>query len=135
MRTILKAAAVLAFLFAFPAAANQYTNPNGSISNGFVPEDGAGNVLGGYSYANINTATTVTLKSGAGILHSICLNTIAAASTAQIWDSLTAAGAKIGLITQATGQQPSCLIYDVVFKTGLTIVTVAGTPDYTVSFR
>lgn len=109
---------------------------NGTVALGpTTPTASIPTVSAGYSYTNINTAATTTPKSGVGVLHTICLNTITAASTAQIYDNTAASGTKIGLITQATGQQPGCLTYDVTFNTGLTIVTTSGTPDYTVSWR
>lgn len=127
---------VAALLFAAAALANNYSNPNGSVSQGFVPEDGKGNVLGGaFLYSNINTAATFPLKTGAGLLHSVCLNTVNATSTLQIYDNTAGSGTKIGLITQATGQQPGCMLYDIAFNTGLTLVATGGTPDYTVTYR
>ena len=45
-------------------------------------------------YSNISTATTTLVKTGAGILSSITINTTAA-GTITIYDSLTGAGAKI----------------------------------------
>lgn len=102
---------------------------------GATPANSVPVVSAGYSYANILTATTTTVKSGAGVLHSVCLNTINSTSTAQIYDNTAGSGTKIGLITQPSGALPNCLIYDVAFATGLTIVTTTGTPDYTVSYR
>lgn len=89
----------------------------------------------GFTFTNINTATTTTPKSGAGVLHAVCVNTINATSTLQMYDNTAASGTKIGLLTQATGQQPGCLVFDVAFNTGLTLVSTTGTPDYTVSWR
>lgn len=113
-----------------------HPNSSGLVPLGSAtPANSIPTVSAGFTYANINTATTTTVKSGAGVLHSVCVNTINATSTAQMYDNTAGSGTKIGLITQATGQQPSCLVYDVAFGTGLTIVTTTGTPDYTVSYR
>jgi hypothetical protein len=89
-----------------------------------------------FAYQNIATQTTTTLKSGKGILHSICMNTPTAVGTAQIYDNTAASGTKIGLITSpAAAPAPFCQLYDVQFWTGLTIVTAGATTDITVTFR
>lgn len=88
-----------------------------------------------WTYANIATATTTTVKSGAGVLHSVCVNTLGTvASTATIYDNTAGSGTKIGTInTLALG---GCFAYDVAFATGLTIVTTGtAAPDLTVSYR
>jgi len=87
-----------------------------------------------WQYANINTTATTTLKSVPGVLHTVCVNTPAATGTAQIYDSTTAGGNKIGLIT-SYASTPRCFTYDVAFWTGLTIVTATAAQDITVSFR
>lgn len=85
-----------------------------------------------YQFLNISTGTTTTVKSGTGVLHSITINTTAAA-TITIYDSLTGTGTKIGTIA-ASPAIGSTFSYDCAFSTGLTIVT-AGTSDITVNFR
>jgi hypothetical protein len=110
-----KLAALLALLFltGFPAAAQQ-------------PQ--------GWSYKNIATQATTTIKSGPGYLHTICVNTPAATGTIQIYDNTAGSGTKIGLITSFASLS-GCFNYDVAFWTGLTIVTATASPDITVSFR
>lgn len=93
-----------------------------------------------YFYTNITAAapTTTNIKYSSGILHSICINTAAAAAgTLTIYDDVVATGtSKIGTITQlATGQVPVCFTYDVLFTNGLTILTATSAADYTVSWR
>jgi uncharacterized protein YcfJ len=103
------------FLLVSPAAAQQQT----------------------FQYQNIVLAapTTTTVKSTAGVLHSICINTNAA-GTATIYDNTVGSGTKIGTITGGVvGIGPICQIYDVAFWTGLTIVTATPAMDITVSFR
>jgi hypothetical protein len=87
-----------------------------------------------YSYQNITTDRTTTLKSVPGYLHAICVNTPAATGTITIYDSATASGTKIATITSYASTN-SCFTYDVAFWTGLTIVTAVAAQDITVSFR
>ena len=91
-----------------------------------------------FSYLNIVLAapTTTTVKSGKGVLHSICVNT-EAAGTITIYDNTAASGTKIGTITgiAVTSTGPGCQIYDVQFWTGLTIVTATAAMDITVAYR
>lgn len=104
-------------------------NASSAASQGLqVEEDGR-------PFANINTNTTTTVKSGAGYLHTLCINTKgASANTATIYDSTTGSGTKIA--TMDTTSAVECQLFDVRFGTGLTIVTATGTaPDITVSYR
>lgn len=84
-----------------------------------------------YDYKNIATATTTVVKSGAGVLHGIVINTTAAA-TITVYDNTSAAGTKIATIA-ASPVIGSTFLYDIAFSTGLTIVT-AGASDITVSY-
>jgi len=74
----------------------------------------------------IKTATTTTVKSGAGFLHSITvlggtLGTIA------VYDNTAASGTEIApTFTPAAGAMET-LIFDCQFSTGLTIITGAAT--------
>jgi hypothetical protein len=87
-----------------------------------------------YSYQNITTDTTTTLKTGPGYLHTVCINTPAATGTITIYDNTAASGTKIGTITSyaSTAVRQH---YDVAFWIGLTIVTATAAPDITVTFR
>lgn len=90
---------------------------------------------GGNSFSNITTATTTTVKSGAGVLHTICVNSLGTvASTAIVYDNTAGSGTKIATLN--TLALLGCQTYDVAFSTGLTIVST-GTiaPDITVSYR
>ncbi|MGC2135444.1 MAG: hypothetical protein WA661_19530 [Xanthobacteraceae bacterium] len=87
-----------------------------------------------YSYRNIATDTTTTIKSAPGYLHTVCVNTPAATGTITIYDNTAASGTKIGTIT-SYASLPQCFTYDVAFWIGLTIVTATAAPDITVSFR
>lgn len=89
---------------------------------------------GAFSYSNIPTNTTTVVKSGAGILHAVTINTTGTTTTATIYDNTSAAGTKIATINSSASHITR--IYDVAFSTGLTIVT-AGTAasDITVSYK
>lgn len=91
-------------------------------------------VLGGYNYLNITTTATTLVKSGAGILHKITFNNPAATGVITIYDSLTAAGTKVGTVTTSASPQPQELDYDIAFVNGLTIVTTVAAQDLTISF-
>ena len=86
------------------------------------------------SFSNINTNTTTTVKSGAGVLKRIVVNKIGALSnTCTIYDNTTATGTIIGTIDPHTHM---VFEYDVVFNTGLTIVTATGTAaDLTIVYQ
>ena len=86
-------------------------------------------------FANINTNTTTTVKSGAGVLKRIVVNKIGTSSnTCTIYDNTTATGTIIGTIDPVHTQM--VFEYDLVFSTGLTIVTANGTAaDITVIYK
>jgi hypothetical protein len=87
----------------------------------------------GLSYNHISTATTTTVKSGAGTLHNIVINTKGIAGIATVYDNTTATAPVIAVIDVTI--QPIDLNYDIKFNTGLTIVTTGSTaPDITVSY-
>jgi hypothetical protein len=91
-----------------------------------------------FAAANISTATTTTVKASAGFLHSITINTPVASSVITIYDNTAGSGTKIGTITLPAvllQQGPYTALFDVVFNTGLTIVTATGASDITVSWR
>lgn len=89
--------------------------------------------ISAYKYLNITGQATTTVKSGSGILHTICVNTPAATETITIYDNTAASGTKIGTITVFASTNP-CLTYDVNFATGLTLVTATASSDLTVSY-
>ena len=89
----------------------------------------------GYLKANITSLTTTTVKTGAGYLYSLTVNTKGAtASTATIYDNTAGSGTKIGTVDVTANV--GTLLYNVQFTTGLTIVTATGTAgDLTVAYR
>lgn len=89
----------------------------------------------GNSFVNITTAATTVVKSGAGVLHSLSINSLGTvASVTTVYDNTAASGTKIATIDSLNLR--GTVLYDVSFSTGLTIVTT-GTiaPDITVSYR
>jgi hypothetical protein len=89
----------------------------------------------GFSKSHIATNTTVTSKTGAGILHAITVSTKGATGNiATVYDNTAGSGTVIAVIDTTAG--PATLVYDVAFTTGLTIVTATGTAaDLTVAWR
>ena len=89
-----------------------------------ISTDTAGNLLGSYVGQRINTATTATVKTGAGILGGIAVNT-PAAGTITVYDNTTATGTIIAVITLTATGPVGTLLQNIQFNTGLTIVTSA----------
>lgn len=87
------------------------------------------------SFSNINTNTTTTVKSGSGVLKRIVVNKVGASSnTCTIYDNTSGTGTIIGTIDPVHTQ--IVFEYDVVFNTGLTIVTATGTAaDLTIVYQ
>jgi hypothetical protein len=93
--------------------------------------------VGPYAYAHIAAGATTVVKGTAGILHYICINTPVASDTITVYDNTAASGTKIATVTipgTITAESPFCLRYDLMFTTGLTVVTF-GADDITVAFR
>jgi hypothetical protein len=96
---------------------------------------GGGGGSGGYSYKNITTDTTTVVKSAAGLLHTVTINTPVSGGTVTIYDNTAGSGTKIGTFTVPTAATPITLIYDVAFLTGLTIVSGVQVMDITISYQ
>lgn len=112
--------ALLALALAFgPASAQTFGSPNLTIS--------------AYKSAHITTDATTTIKSGAGILHTVCVNTPAATETITIYDNTAASGTVLAVATLFASTNP-CFTYDLTFATGLTVVTAVAAGDITVTY-
>lgn len=87
-----------------------------------------------YSYRNLAANATTTVKSGAGVLHAIVVNTAGgSANTCTIYDNTAGSGTKIGTIN--TTAFVTAWVYNAAFATGLTIVMATGTAaDITVVY-
>lgn len=83
-----------------------------------------------YSSAYISTATTTTVKSGAGVLHSITIGETAAGAIT-IYDNTAGSGTVLCVLKASIAEQT--FIFDNDFATGLTIVT-AGASKLQVSY-
>ncbi len=86
------------------------------------------------SFINLAANATTTVKSGAGILQAVVLNTKGIGNTVTIYDSLAGSGTKIATID--TTLTIGTLEYDLKFATGLTLVIAGGTAvDLTVTYK
>ncbi len=82
-------------------------------------------------FNNIKTGTTTTVKSGAGILHKIVVNTTAAGAIT-VYNNTAGSGATIATLKASIVE--GTYEYDLAFTVGLTIVTAAAS-DITVTYR
>jgi hypothetical protein len=76
------------------------------------------------SYQAISTATTTTVKSGSGLLHSIIV-TGGTAGTIVIYDNTSGSGTKIADFDSTNALET--YVFNAKFTTGLTIVTGGAT--------
>lgn len=118
---------------AVPISASALPLPTGAAAESTLAA--LNNKFNTNSFSNINTNTTSTVKSGAGVLKRIVVNKVGASSnTCTIYDSTTATGTIIGTIDPVHMQM--VFEYDLVFSNGLTIVTANGTAaDITVIYK
>ena len=88
------------------------------------------------SYAHLNSTGTTTIKSGAGILRRVVINTKGSASnTFTIYDNTSGSGTVIAAIDTVNGVS-GYFEYNVAFSTGLTVVDATGTSaDITVIYE
>ena len=90
----------------------------------------------GWNSVNITAAapTTTVVKSGSGALHTITFNKPVATGVVTIYDNTAGSGTVIGTITVPSSPMPVTLTYDLIFSTGLTIVTATAAQDITVTY-
>lgn len=90
---------------------------------------------GGYSFLNLAANATTTVKTGAGFLHTMTINTKGAtANTVTVYDNTAASGTKIGTFDTTLGQQT--FVFDIAFSTGLTAIIATGTAaDITFTYK
>lgn len=85
-------------------------------------------------FRNITGIATTTVKSGAGRLHNVCINSgLTAVYT--IYDNTAASGTTIAIITNSTTTNVVCAAYNVEFSTGLTIVTTGVGTNITIGYQ
>ena len=81
---------------------------------------------GKYDYKNLEANATTLIRTGAGVLHAITINTKgASANVITVYDGISASGTLIATIDSTV--DPGTFFYDVSFNTGLTIVIGTGT--------
>ena len=88
------------------------------------------------SYAHLNSTGTTTIKSGAGILRRVVINTRGGLlNTFTIYDNTSGSGTVIAVIDTVNGVSGQ-FEYGVSFSTGLTVVNATGTSaDITVIYE
>ncbi len=87
-----------------------------------------------FTYTNqAGTTAGVTVKSGAGFLHTLTVNTPAASGVVTLYDNTAASGTKIGTWSCATFE--GSFVLDVTFATGLELVVATGACDVTTATR
>lgn len=89
--------------------------------------------MAGSTFNYISATKATQVKSGAGILHKIIINT-PVAGTISLIDSTSGSTANIGIITMTADVKPYELTYDLAFVTGLRIITSVDA-DVTVVYR
>lgn len=93
-----------------------------------LPNTKGTNVVSGAS-------TTTVIKTGAGFLSGIVINTPITAATLTIYDNTAASGTKLGtVLLPVTVGAPTRIAYDCNFSTGLTIVSTGLNLDFTVVY-
>lgn len=85
----------------------------------------------GYSFKNISTSATTTVKSGAGYLHSIVVNK-AANGAVTIYDNTAGSGTLIATLKASIVE--GTYIFDCKFSNGLYVIPAAAT-DITLMYR
>lgn len=88
----------------------------------------------GYDSVNITTNTTTTVKSKAGVIHTLSINTAGATSnTVKLYDGAAATGTLLGTWDTTTGV--TFFLLDIYCGTNITAVTAAGTAaDITITY-
>lgn len=88
----------------------------------------------GFTPVEITSKTTTLVKSGAGVIGDITVNTVGSTDTITVYDALSATGTPIATIASPTLGMKFCELYR--FTTGLCIVTGGTTAGkYTVSYQ
>ena len=99
-----------------------------------IAGSGVMSVAGQYSSATITTATTTTVKSGAGILHTITVQLVAT-GTIIAYDNTAASGTVLIPTLTTVTAGIICMTFDLKFATGLTIVTGTAAQPMAVTYR
>lgn len=81
-----------------------------------------------YSHKRVSGATTVTVKSGAGVLKRITINRQTNGKYT-VYDNTAGSGTVLAIISSVNGVSPVTLDYELAFSTGLTVVTTGANTD------
>ena len=119
---------------AVPVSAASLPLPTGAATESTLVALSA-KVVNGYSFHHSASNATTTIKSGAGVLKRVTVNTLGSASnTCTIYDNTAGSGTIIAVIDPTLAR--GIFEYDLVFNTGLTIVTATGTAaDLTIVYQ
>ncbi len=120
----LTAALVSALMLATLIVAPLLAQSSGPAGQGVYPV---------YRGKNVSAAITSVVYTGAGMLHTVCVNTKGTA--AKVYLDVTGTGTNNLMATIDTSLGVGCFLYDVAFSTGLTIVTTGATTDLTAAYR
>lgn len=114
---------------------NQFGNLTRNCATGALKTERDGDL---YSQITAAAPTATVVKSGAGRLHKICINTPAANAVVTVYDNTAASGTVIAILTQPAALLSSganCAEYDLAFGTGLTVNTATAAQNITVTYR
>lgn len=119
---------------AVPVSAASLPLPTGAATESTLVALSA-KVVNGYSFHHSASNATTTIKSGAGVLKRVTVNTLGSAlNTCTIYDNTAGSGTIIAVIDPTLAR--GIFEYDLVFNTGLTIVTATGTAaDLTIVYQ
>ena len=119
---------------AVPVSAASLPLPTGAATESTLVALSA-KVVNGYSFHHSASNATTTIKSGAGVLKRVTVNTLGSAlNTCTIYDNTAGSGTIIAVIDPTLAR--AIFEYDLVFNTGLTIVTATGTAaDLTIVYQ
>jgi hypothetical protein len=111
---------------------------DGTVKAASTPVDTADTALvvgqSPFNFLAVTTAATITVKSGAGVLHSVCICAPANGSLT-IYNNTAASGTIIAVVNATNGTAPSALIFDIKFSIGLTVVSSSATPEWTICYK
>ena len=86
------------------------------------------------SFVHLAANATTTIKSGAGALHTVVINTKGITNTLTLYDNTAGSGTVIAVID--TTLSTTAFVYDLAFSVGLTTVVAGGTAaDLTLTYR
>ena len=87
-----------------------------------------------FNFLAVTTAATITVKSGAGVLHTINICSPANGDLT-VYDNTVGSGTIIAILKATNGTSPTCLTFNVRFSTGLTIVSSSASPEWTITYK